>query len=161
MIAENINNFNYNNIIINEPVKNSIIIQSNFYKINYSNKYTTFNGIFILLDFQDIELSNDHKININTRTNKQIIDKISMLENNLLDFTNKKKNFKIKEQLLSGSLKYTDSIINYNYSNFYNNNFINIINKNNIILKISGLWETKDTVGITYKFILTSLLPVC
>lgn len=161
MIAENINNFNYNNIIINEPVKNSIIIQSNFYKINYSNKYTTFNGIFILLDFQDIELSNDNKININTTTNKQIIDKISILENNLLDFTNKKKNFKIKEQLLSGSLKFTDSIINYNYSNFYNNNNINIINKNKIILKISGLWETKDTVGITYKFILTSLLPIC
>ncbi len=45
----NIDDFNKNNIIFNEPIKNSIIINSNFIKIVYADEIIVFNGIFLVV----------------------------------------------------------------------------------------------------------------
>ena len=45
MFAEDLENIDYNNIIICDPIKNSIIDYSSFYKIIYSNSYISYNGL--------------------------------------------------------------------------------------------------------------------
>ena len=41
------NNYNINNIFFYEPVKNTVMDDSKFIKILYSNEFITLNGIFI------------------------------------------------------------------------------------------------------------------
>ena len=55
----------------------------------------------------------------------------------------------LKEQLQEGSIKlYRDSFYNYiDYS--CNNNSCSSI----VLLKISGIWENDENIGLTYKFI--------
>jgi len=56
---------------------------------------------------------------------------------------------------------------NINYFGFYNNSYKNIFEekskistqkKTYIVLKISGIWETKDEIGLTYKFLESYLI---
>ena len=70
--------------------------------------------------------------------------------------------------MIKFSLSYNNyENINCDNNVFYNNTNNNINNINNnenklveqskkLILKISGLWETKENIGITFKFILTN-----
>ena len=48
MLCVDINNFNYDYVVLCEAIKNSIILYNNFYKLLYSNQDITFNGIYIL-----------------------------------------------------------------------------------------------------------------
>ena len=96
MLVDNIDNINYDNIIINDPIKNSMIEESLFYKFLYSKEYVTFNGIFLLFKLEDIHYSKDKIIfdNIN-ENNTKILNNIIDIESKLFDIFNnkKKKNF--------------------------------------------------------------------
>lgn len=151
MIAENVENINLNHIIICDPIKNSIMQYSNFYKIVYSNELLSLNGIYILFNLNKIN-QNKEKILFEYSDNKITIDKIANIEEYILNLINSNKNriYKITELLNNGYIKYC-----------YNDNSINNITCNNLnnvnkslILKISGLWETKDNIGVTFKIIL-------
>tara|TARA_B100000945_G_C20120727_1_gene474696 strand:- start:101 stop:589 length:489 start_codon:yes stop_codon:yes gene_type:complete len=154
MIAENIHNIDTNNIIICDPIKNSIMQYSNFYKIIYSNELISLNGLYILFDLNKININKD-KITFNYNDNKEIINKIELIEIHILNIigSNKNKIFKITELLSNGYIKYcyNDNNINNINNIYYNNNYNN--NKS-LILKISGLWETKENIGVTFKIIL-------
>tara|TARA_Y100001970_G_C14239637_1_gene864084 strand:- start:1349 stop:1840 length:492 start_codon:yes stop_codon:yes gene_type:complete len=155
MIAENIYNINTNNIIICDPIKNSVMQYSNFYKIIYTNELISLNGLYILFDLNKVNI-NKEKIIFNYNDNKDVVDKIDFIENYILklNFTNKNKVFKITELFNNGYIKYcyNDYAINNINNNINNNNNNNI--KKSLILKISGLWETKDNIGVTFKIIL-------
>jgi len=127
-IILNINSISSNNIYFYDSVKNTIINNSNFIKITYSNNYFILNGIYI-------------KITIHKNSkNDTILDKINNLETLILSLYNNNKiyNYKIIDQ------------INYLITKLNNSNK-DIIN---YILKISGIWETDSNIGLTYKFIL-------
>ena len=115
----NIENFNINNIYYHEPINNTVINDSFFIKIIYSNHLFITNGLHI-------KISIDDNFSINFLTN---------LEKNILYLYNRdtKFNLKIKDQ--------------FNY-------YINKHNSKNLILKISGIWENKNGIGITSKFII-------
>ena len=152
MIAENIENIDTNHIIICDPIKNSVMQYSNFYKIVYSNELISLNGLYILFNLHNIN-QNKEKILFNYSDNKTHIDKISEIENYILNliYSNKNKIYKISELLNNGFIKYCyndSSINNINYNN--NNKYSN----KSLILKISGLWETKENIGVTFKIIL-------
>jgi hypothetical protein len=71
-----------------------------------------------------------------------IINNLKIIEEELLnkyENNNKIPQYKINEQLKNGNLKI----------------FIDIGNKSvcSFVLKISGIWETEDKYGLTYKFI--------
>lgn len=155
MISEDINNIDINNIIINEPIKNSILQYSNFYKLSYSNDIITFNGIFININLNNIIKDNENsRIILNYNDNIEIINKITQLEIdilNLLNIKNKIKQYKISEILKSYNFKYSSNEQNIDLKNnhFFNNQKIN----NLFIIKISGIWETKEKYGITFKLI--------
>jgi hypothetical protein len=155
-----INNYNNNNIILLEPVKNSIIERSKFIKIIYSDQNIVMNGICVYLSFKDItyifdsnSLNNNYryKIFIDKNKNKDIINFIKNIEYDIFNklsnnkkYENKKFNYKLSEQINTNFIKCTNDIENFNKSIERNNKFI---------LKISGICETEYEYNITYKFI--------
>ena len=151
MIAENVEDINLNHIIICDPIKNSVMQYSNFYKIVYSNELLSLNGLYILFNLNKIN-QNKEKILFQYSDNKISIDKIAYIEEYILNLINSNKNriYKITELLNKGYIKYcyNDNSINNITSNNFNN-----VNKS-LILKISGLWETKENIGVTFKIIL-------
>jgi hypothetical protein len=129
--------------------KDNTIVEGIFSKIIYTDEFITLNGIFI--DFPLEIIPTDKIINKNylfftLQSNYNIISKIQELETKLIDCYNIEKNickknvFNLYNQLISGKIKI--------YNNSYNSKH------NHIVLKISGLWETTNEIGITYKFIL-------
>tara|TARA_B100001093_G_C26851159_1_gene1025216 strand:+ start:907 stop:1539 length:633 start_codon:yes stop_codon:yes gene_type:complete len=192
MFATKLNNYNNNNIVLCDPIKNSIIQHSNFYKLLYSDETISINGIYLLFNINNSTLYKD-KISYNKDSNIEIIKNITELEDYLLNKldNSKKKINKLQDLFNNCNIKYSlsdnyinlrqnnndnensydnyinnfdtnsnnDNIINDINSNLYNTskNIINIKNSNNthsFILKISGIWETKDNVGLTFKIIL-------
>ena len=73
---------------------------------------------------------------------KELINQLKILEENLInkcEFYNKIPQYKIYEQLINGSIKLSNDIGNRSQCN--------------LILKISGIWETQDKYGLTFKFV--------
>ena len=143
-VVLNINAINKNNIFFYESVKNTVISNSNFIRIIYSNKEIIMNGIYIKFDIDKQILQNNN----NNNSNNNIFNQLEELEIYILNkYKNNKVNnnknnnicYKIKEQIL------------------YLINKINNCNNDRVIftyiLKISGLWETDNHIGLTYKFI--------
>ena len=175
MFAENIENLDYNNIIICDPIKNSIIEQSNFYKIIYSNRYVSYNGLYVLFNIDNIQINKD-KINFtNNNNNNNILNELIKLEEYIIKqcINSKVKNinYKLREYLANNSFKfvYNDDINKFNslnkkfINNLISNNIDNNIDNNSFfILKISGLWETRENIGMTFKIIkINKYLSIC
>ena len=154
MIAEYINEIDTNSIIVCDPIKNSVMQHSNFYKIVYSNHLISLNGMYIIFDLKKVNHTRDKLVFCYT-DNKTTIDKIADIEKYILDIVCSSKNriYKITELLTNGNIKYSynDTPINTGNTSSYSN--YNCPNKS-LILKISGLWETKENVGVTFKLIL-------
>ena len=76
-------------------------------------------------------------------THKDIIHRLLMLEDCILkkvNIRNKVAVHKLAEQLKNGNIKFfSDSLEKIDTSNY--------------VLKISGVWETTENYGITYKFL--------
>jgi hypothetical protein len=155
MIAENINDFDTNSIIICDAIKNSVMQYSNYYKIVYSNKLISLNGLYIVFDLKKVHHSRD-KLVFNFADNKDVVDKVSYIERYILNIISSSKNriYKITELFTNGTLKYSynDTQINIGNTNFSNYN--STTTNKSLILKISGLWETKENLGVTFKVIL-------
>lgn len=155
MISENINCINKQSIIVCDPIKNSVLQYSNFYKIIYSNDKISLNGLFVYFELKNVNILSE-KIVFDIETNKEIIDKLSNLEEHILNILkfNKNKNKKITEFINNGYIKYCYNDISdnfYNYKNIEKNIEKNIAK---LILKISGIWESGDNIGLTFKIIL-------
>jgi len=142
-----INEFKLYNIFYTEKVKNTVMDNSNFSRILYSNELFTLNGIFIKFSFtlNSIEkIFNKYKCSFDNKNvdNQHIVSKLKIIENHILKryhFDNKVPIYRITEQL--------------------KNNYLKIFNEqthskeNEFILKIYGIWETDYEYGVTYKFI--------
>lgn len=136
------------NIFYNEKVNNTVIDNSHFIRINYSNELFTLTGLFlkINMNINDIEkYFNKFKYSYNLSPNKDIIDKLIKFEEDLLnikELNNFKKNFKLKDQLLSMNIRTFDNISPIEKTNIYS-----------FLLKISGIWLTDTQCGLTFKFL--------
>ena len=136
------------NIFYNEKVNNTVIDNSHFIRINYSNELFTLTGLFlkINMNINDIEkYFNKFKYSYNLSPNKDIIDKLIKFEEDLLnikELNNFKKNFKLKDQLLSMNIRTFDNINPLEKTNIYS-----------FLLKISGIWLTDTQCGLTFKFL--------
>lgn len=143
--VKNLNQYNKGNVYFCEPIKNNIMNEGTFIRILYSTHNVVFNGIYLLISFTDVNIDkyyNKYKCSFNINTNREILENIRIIENELLqkiDIKNKIPQYKIFEQLRSGNIKiFCDTIPK---------------NNNQFILKISGIWETQSNYGVTYKFI--------
>jgi hypothetical protein len=119
------NNFDINNIFFYDPIKNNIIDDSTFVRIIYSDHNVILNGLYLQITLDKLNDLN----NLNTLYN--------ILENIETSILNKYKLNIEKVNRIKVQLVY---IIKY-------------IKNNKLILKISGIWENNNKIGLTYKFI--------
>ena len=142
-LVKSINQYSEDNIYFCEPIKNNVMNEGKFIRILYSTHNLVLNGIYLLVHINDITCDkyyNKYKCNFNTLHNKDIIDNIKTIEENILRKIEIKKipQLKIYEQLRNGNIKLFNEV-NKSFCSF--------------ILKISGIWETQFNYGLTYKFI--------
>jgi hypothetical protein len=139
--------YNENFIFFCEPIKNNIMNDGNFIRILYSTSEMILNGIYLLVTINDFTCDkyyNKYRCCFNPATHRDLIVKMKTIEENILEKINIKDKipqFKIFEQLSNGNIKIMNDITNTNSCTF--------------ILKVSGIWETQQNYGLTYKFIKT------
>ena len=131
-----------NQIFFLEAIKNIIISNSKFIRIIYSNNNLTLNGIYLscLIDNQD--KNNNHGLYLY----------IQNLENNILEkYSNYKiKSYKMREYFKSYFINSINNINSYKDNNEY------------YTLKISGIWESDNNIGLTFKFLkVDKSLTIC
>ena len=172
IIFEN-NDFAIENTFFLEKT-NNIIIDGFFSKIIISDEFFTMNGLFlnlplIIIESCTINQYNKQIIHFNShlQNNLLLITKISEIENNIINYykkindTKKKTNLALTTQLFNGYFKIYKE--NGYFSNYRTDNEKSPKNnaKNDImrpkhkkyIIKISGIWENKSEIGVSYKFI--------
>ena len=127
-----------------EPIKNNVMNEGNFIRILYSNFNFTLNGIYLLISLNDIvceKYYSKYKCMFNSSAHKDLINKLKIIEEELINkynFVDKIPQYKIYEQLTNGNIKMSSDI--------------GTKSQCNLILKISGIWETQDKYGLTFKF---------
>ena len=121
---------------------------SQFIKIVYSNQDIMMSGIFLLVELKHITKESYFKkikITYDTSLNKNILNRIYEIENQLLQKYNIHK--KIQRKIIYDTL-------NNGVIKLFPNNENDLINNNNsFILKISGIWENDTEYGLTYKLL--------
>ena len=139
MIAEKIDDINLRFINILSPIRNNILEDGKFYKLFYSNVNYISNGIYVV-----IPLLNEMNEYDNMK-DSYILNKINDIEKYILSNIkgNKTSNFKLYTYFEDILKKKDFSKINPSF--FYNSN--------NVILKISGVWENYDSIGLSYKLL--------
>ena len=148
-LCVNLKDFEKQKLLINNKIRNNIINNSYFYRLYYSDEEFISNGVVIVFNLQDIKFEkyfNKNKINFNEKKNSFIVKKLNELENDILsslvDVEKKEKKFLLKEQLDNNYIKIIDE-----------NNIQKKQNVCNIIIKISGIWESKNEYGLTFRCI--------
>lgn len=150
-IAIPIQQFTINNVFFQEPIKNTIMNDSSFIRIVYSDELCMLNGICIAFTLPIIHIDksfNKYRCTFDNQLSSIIIETINKIELsiiNKLNIKNKQPSFRIADQLKNGLIKVSNMT----------NNMANISNTNNhktFIIKISGVWSTSTEYGMTYKF---------
>ena len=144
-IALNINQFETNNIYFCDPIKNNVVNDGLFIRIIYSTDFFVTNGINLFVQLHDLTIEkfyNKYKWSFNLFNNKNIIENIQQIEENIL------KNINIKNKIIQKTL--SDQLRIGNIKIFSEN--IDITNNYLFVLKISGIWETDTHIGLTFKF---------
>lgn len=145
-IALSINQYNINNIYYCDSIKNNVVNDGTFIRLIYSTDYFVTNGVNISVPFTDVAIEkyyNKYKCSFNVNNNKNSVESIYHIEKEILDKVNtngKIIQMKISEQLKNGNFK------------IFSENIDKPTNVQLFILKISGIWETENYIGLTFKF---------
>ena len=139
--------YNSRYIHLLEPTKNNIIPNSDFNRIYYSNNDLTLNAIYLIIEIKNISIEmyyNKYKCNFDISDNDDIIHKLKLFEKDILN------KYKIPHKIPIPTLY---NQLNQGYIKIYSNT--HDINKKSqeMILKISGIWNNNNEYGITYKFL--------
>ena len=145
------NQFKKEHVYFYQPIENTIMENSKFVKLLYSNDLFILNGLYLLLNisvnnrenyFKKIKHNFDIELNKHFLTSIYNIEKMILNNyNNNNDNDRRSKKFCIYDSLSSGFYKtfpIDTTIIN---------------NNNTFILKISGIWENETEYGLTFKII--------
>jgi len=134
--------------------KTNIIMDGNFTKVIYSNDCFTMNGIYILFPIESFHIDKIGskvllKFNPNQAVNSTILQDFSRLEFRILEYYKNVYKCKTKTSAFLSKQMYSGSMKLYRDSNCLE------LKKRNIqyIIKISGVWETYDDIGLTFKLL--------
>ena len=142
--------FKIHYILFTDKVDNKVINNSDFYRIMYSDEISVMTGLNIFFSLSNINIERYFqkvKCSILDSNNTKIINALKEIEElilkkfNILN-TNKKCILNIASQLKN------------NYIKIYTNKYISYGKKTNLnlLLKISGIWESENEYGITFRF---------
>lgn len=131
--------------------KNNTIMPGNFTKLCYITPHMTMNGLYLHfpVEVASHDIVNDKtqlKFYPNTPHNLMLIRNFTNIEHKMLDnyIQTQQKPLKkvqlLSKQLLSGFMKV-----------YKENNNADLSKCNEYCVKISGVWETHDECGLTYK----------
>jgi hypothetical protein len=137
-LYHNIDDIDYKKIFFYKPVINKIIHYNYFYKLIYDVNIFTLNTLIIHIDIDSHEIHEENgKFRVYVKMNHAFIEKIKMLEEHIL------KNISKKQPVLSC----------YKFLIFNKNNYVfdKYPEKIKLALRISGLWETEASIGLTTK----------
>ena len=154
-IAIPVNQFNINNVFFQEAIKNTIMDDSNFIRIIYSDDICMFNGICLefVLHITHVDKSfNKFKCNFDNMLSNNIIQTISKIEYDIISKYNANMNMNISKQpvfRISDQIK-NESIKVLSIKGLSINS--NSTHKATFMIKISGLWSNELEYGLTYKF---------
>jgi hypothetical protein len=144
-IVKTIDQYNEDFVYFCEPIKNNIMNEGIFIRILYSTPLFVLNGIYISINIVNSSIDkyyNKFKCTFDTTQYKDIIDKLKLIEEGLLQKVNingKTPQYKLYDQVKNGIIKVFSDTFEKIGSNF--------------LLKIAGIWETDTEFGLTYKFI--------
>ena len=145
-IVLTLDKINTNNIYYQEPIYNTVMENGEFVKIIYSDENVMITGLHILLSIKPIVIDkyyNKFKLTYDLKhSHNDIFKKICNIENEIL---NKYISNKTKKHMLYDMVN-TSKIVLFSNNELYD--------KNNLIIKISGIWENETNYGITYKILL-------
>ena len=77
----NLDDFDKENLLINNKIRNNIITNSYFYRLYYSNENFISNGIVLSFNLNDIHIEkyfNKNKLTFNKSLNAKVIKKIKI-----------------------------------------------------------------------------------
>ena len=150
-ITIELDDFDKTCVYFSKSVRNTVIDESNFLRMTYSNNMFSMNGIYIIakiyVSFKEKHY-NKYKCYFDVNANRGVTDKLIQVEKEILERINIPKKtpvFKIRQQLNVGHIKIFTENTGQPITSYY-------------ILKMSGVWETNTEYGITYKFINVSNL---
>jgi hypothetical protein len=154
-----ISQININNIIFSDSKKN-IIMDGNFTKIIYSDTIISTNGLYIKfpIKISSVDINSNKyivKFNILDLTNSDIIQSLVQLETQVLEYyktfyhCNKLLSTILHDQLNYGNIKLQQHTIHDQSNNIFTSSICN--RPTQLFLKISGIWESEGSIGLTYK----------
>ena len=138
------------NLYYCEPVTNTVMDDSTFVRIGYTNELMTLNGVYIKCPINISKVDkyyHKYKYIFEYNQNMDLIDKLINIERIVIgsyNVNNLTPVYKLREQLLSLHIRvfenddYNTSTQEHGYYDF--------------TLKISGIWQTSDSCGLTFKF---------
>lgn len=137
-LYHNIDDVDYKKIFFYKPVINKIIHYNYFYKLIYDINIFTLNTLIIQIEIDSYEIiEENNKFRVNVKMNQKFIEKIRVLEENILRHITKK-------QIVLSCYKF----LLFNKSTYI---FDKLPEKIKLAIRISGLWETETTIGLTTK----------
>uniref|UniRef100_A0A6C0EUK3 Uncharacterized protein n=1 Tax=viral metagenome TaxID=1070528 RepID=A0A6C0EUK3_9ZZZZ len=138
-IYHNIGDINYKNIMFHKPVTNKIPNYKFFYKIMYDTHIFTLNSVIINVNIDTYTIIEENKkFKAIVQINNNFLESIKELEKNIL------KNVNSNKQIIYSCYKY----LLFNKSTYM---FDKIPETINLSLRLSGLWESDTTIGLTTK----------
>ena len=152
LVLLNDKQYNKNNIILLERNTNAVMNNGYFHRMYYSNQHFTMNGIYLHYNLDNIVIQEDF--------NKIVI----FMQNNYYNFIYESiKN--IEKGIANKYYPYMKKVFVSKIADYFGNNKIRLFNDNHIkngtyegkklILKMSGLWETENQYGVTFKLLLS------
>jgi hypothetical protein len=135
--------FDVKKIVFQKPTPNKIPYYNSFYRLLYNEEHYTLQNI--LIEIPPGYIITNYKTNKITISNSFLYS-LSNIEQSILKNINHITNKKI-ERLLYNDCMYRRYIANLNEP------------EHPIWLRLSGIWESNDKIGMTYKFIQHRYLP--
>ena len=148
-LALNHNDFNIQNINLLKK-RNNTIIEGTFTKFTYSDENLTMNGIYLQLVLYNMVLNQDDRIVSLTyqpydKQNLEYIQYITNVEMDILKYYN---------NMNASNKKMVGILTNKLYSGNIRSKLSKSSKINNILtIKISGIWETANEIGLAVKII--------
>ena len=137
-------------LVYYQPVRNTVMDDSEFMRVGYSNNLFAMNGVYTGIYLKgEVNDCFFNKARFSYQLdpdNLEQIDKMAKIEEEILSrasIDKKEKMVKLKEQLLSKNIR------------VFNNDperAAPMICNTEIIVKISGIWLTERAYGLTFKF---------
>lgn len=138
------------NLYYCEPVTNTVMDVSVFFRTGYTDELITLNGLYINCPFGITKVDkyyHNHKYMFDYNPNMDLIDGLIKIERMIIGCHNVHNLipvYKLRDQLLSLHIRV-----------FENEEYITPTlepGDYNFTLKISGIWQTGDSCGLTFKF---------